>query len=91
VHRTQPAGSQHERIKWAERQPAQNVKFNLQHFLLEIAPQAICADCIRDRMPISQRPLIQGLIDNLEATTFEHSQGECVACSRPASVIRHTS
>ena len=67
------------------------LKFNLQHLLSEIAPQAICADCIRDRMPISQRPLIQGLIDNLEATTFEHSQGECVACSRTVSVIRQTS
>ena len=84
-------GSRRERIEWTDRQPAGNMKFNLQQFLSEIAPQAVCVDCIRDRMPISQRPLIQGLIDNLEATTFEHSQGECVACSRTVSVIRQTS
>jgi hypothetical protein len=67
------------------------VKFSVHRFLSEIEPQAMCVDCIRDRAPISERRMVQVLINNLGATEFVRTQGECCACYRAASVIRRTS
>jgi len=67
------------------------MKFSVNRLLSEIAPQAICADCIRDRAPIANRRLIQIQIDDLEQTEFELIQGECVTCYRIVGVIRRTS
>jgi hypothetical protein len=39
------------------------VKFSVHRLLSDIAPQAMCVDCIRDRAPITEHRMIQALIN----------------------------
>jgi hypothetical protein len=63
--------------------------FNLNQLISDIAPDALCYECIRDRVPLAQRGLTQILMNNLRSPTFEQSRDECVACRQMKQVIRH--
>ena len=57
--------------------------FNVTDLLRDIAPGGICADCVRDRMPLNQRNYIETALSG-----FSQSAGECVGCQQQTQVVR---
>lgn len=63
--------------------------FQLTDFLPSIAPNALCDDCIRDRVPIRARQELPRMISELAPPGFERSTGECSACTEVRDVTRY--
>jgi hypothetical protein len=63
--------------------------FELTDYLPWIAPNALCDDCIRDRVPIWARAQIPRMMSELTPPNFERSMGECSACGGAHQVTRH--
>jgi hypothetical protein len=61
----------------------------LTDLLVAIAPDGLCDECIRDRMPISSRPQISRLISELKPTHFDRMEGECSACCEVQQVTSY--
>jgi hypothetical protein len=64
-------------------------RFELTEFLPAIAPNALCDDCIGDRVPIWARPELPRMMSELTPPHFERSTGECSACGGTDQVNRY--
>lgn len=62
--------------------------FELSDFLVSIAPNALCGDCISDRTPSRSRAQLPGMMAALRPPQFELAVGECAACCRVKDVSR---
>lgn len=56
--------------------------FELSDFLISIAPNALCSDCIADRTPSRSRKQLPAMMSALGPPHFECRVGECAACCR---------
>jgi hypothetical protein len=63
--------------------------FQVAELLSQIAPDALCEECIIDRTPILVRPKVKDMLRALKAPQFERLTGECVACTQTKEVIRY--
>lgn len=62
--------------------------FQLSDFLVSIAPNALCSDCIADRTPSRSRTQLPAMMSALKSPHFERSVGECAGCCRIKDVSR---
>jgi hypothetical protein len=63
-------------------------RFQLDDLIRSVAPHGLCGECIRDRMPLSERAHLQDLLADLPSPELERVRGECVGCQQPREVIR---
>ena len=56
--------------------------------LMKIAPNGLCDDCIRDRVPINTRPALQAIMSELRPPHFSRSTGECAGCNQVTEVTK---
>jgi hypothetical protein len=54
--------------------------FQLSDLLMSITPDALCDDCIADRVPLSARPYLPDMLAQLNSKHYEHTTAECAAC-----------
>ena len=54
--------------------------FQLSDFLISVAPDDLCDECIGDRVPLSTRSHIPTMLSELKPADFERSRHECASC-----------
>lgn len=63
--------------------------FDLTELLPSVAPNALCDDCIRDRVPTWAQTELPRMMSKLPPHVFERFTGECSACFETRGVTRY--